>query len=139
MEIISTSGIFYGFYLLNWLVIAHLRFKAFFDRPQLKVLDRSGLRQFHQQLKTNKTWLLSIGYKSPLLSCENLTKCKSFLPPVLRQEFYKSTDSSVFMDESVNLIVFEQWLEKKPKRYFHPKADINAMDERFEQKLSSRK
>ena len=43
------------------------------------------------------------------------------------------------MDESVNLIVFEQWLEKKPKRYFHPKADINAMDERSEQKLSLRK
>ena len=89
--------------------------KALFDRLQLKVFDRSGLRQFHQQLKRNITWLLSIGYESPLLSCENLTKCVSLLAPVLRQELYKSTDSSVSKDGSVNLTVFEQWLEKKLK------------------------
>ena len=51
----------------------------------------------------------------------------------------KSIDSSVFMDRSVNLIVFVQWLEKKLKQYFKPIADIIAVDERFEQKLSSKK
>ena len=144
VEVIDTSGIFYATALKclkrdcgNPLVIARLRFKALFDRPQLKVFDRSGLRQFHQQLKTNNTWLLSIGYESPPLSHENLTKCVSLLPPVLPQGFYKSTDFSVFTDGSVNLI--EQWLENKLTRYFNPKADIIEADERFVQKLLSRK
>ena len=69
---------------------------------------------------------------------KTLQNCVSLLPPVLRQEFCKS-DSSVFTVGSVNLIVFEQWLEKKLKRYFNPIADIIAADERFEQKLSSKK
>ena len=43
------------------------------------------------------------------------------------------------MDRSVNLIVFVQWLEKKLKQFFKPIADIIAVDERFEQKLSSKK
>ena len=103
------------------------------------MFDQSGLRQSQQQLKTNNTWLLFIGYESPLLSSENLTKTISLLSPVLRQVFYKSTDSSTLTNESVNLIVFEQWLEKKLKQYFNPIADIIAADERFEQKLSSRK
>ena len=105
VEVIGTSGIFYETALKclksdygNPLVIAHLRFKVLFDRRKLKVFDRSGLRQFYQQLKTNNTWFLSIGYKSPLLSCENLTKFVSLLPPVLRKNFYKSTDSSAFKD-----------------------------------------
>ena len=106
---------------------------------KLKLFDQSGLRQSQQQLKTNNTWLLFIGYESPLLSSENLTKTISLLSPVLRQVFYKSTDSSTLTNESVNLIVFEQWLEKKLKQYFNPIADIIAADERFEQKLSSRK
>ena len=46
-----------------------------------------------------------------------------------------STDSSIFTDGSVNLIVFEQWLEKKLKQYFNPIANIIAADERFEQKF----
>ena len=103
------------------------------------MFDQSGLRQSQQQLKTNNTWLLFIGYESPLLSSEHLTKTISLLSPVLRQVFYKSTDSSTLTNESVNLIVFEQWLEKKLKQYFNPIADIIAADERFEQKLSSRK
>ena len=103
------------------------------------MFDQSGLRQSQQQLKTNNTWLLFIGYESPLLSSENLTKTISLLSPVLRQVFYKSTDSSTLTNESVNLIVFEQWLEKKLKQYFNPIADIIAADEWFEQKLSSRK
>ena len=146
VEVIGTSRIFYATALKclkrdyrNSLVITHLRFKALFDRPQLKVFDRSGLRQFHQQLKTNNTWLLSNGYESPLLSCENLTKCISLLPLFLQQEFYKSTDSSIFTGGSVNLIVFEQWSEKKVKQHFKPTADVIAVDERFEQKLSSKK
>ena len=106
---------------------------------KLKLFDQSGLRQSQQQLKTNNTWLLFIGYESPLLSSENLTKTISLLSPVLRQVFYKSTDSSTLTNESVNLIVFEQWLEKKLKQYFNPIAGIIAADERFEQKLSSRK
>ena len=114
VEVISSSGMFYATALKCLkrdygypLVVAHLRFKALLDRPQLKVFGRSSLRQFHQQLKTNNIWLLSIGYESPLLLRENLTVCVSLLPPVLRQEFYKSTDSSVFTDANVNLIVFE--------------------------------
>ena len=57
----------------------------------------------------------------------------------MRQEFYQSADSRIFKNGSVNLTVFEEWLEKKLKRYFNPTADIIAVDERFEQKLSLRK
>ena len=105
VEVIDTSGIFCATALKclkgddrNPLVIAHLRFKALPDLSQLKVFNRSGLRQFHQQLKTNSTWLLSIGYQSPLHLYESLTKCVSLLPLVLQQEFYKSADSSIFTD-----------------------------------------
>ena len=104
----------------NRVVIGHLRFKALLEHPQLKLLNQIGLRQFHEQSTTNNTWLLSIVYKSPLLS--------SLLPPVLPQEIYKSTEKSVFRDGSVNLIVLEQWLEKKLKRYFNPIADTIAAD-----------
>ena len=135
VEVFGTSGFFFEAALKclkrdygNQVVIAHLRFKALLDHPQLKLLDRIGLRQFHEQLITNNTWLLSIVYKSPLFSFENLTKGLSLLPPVLRQEFYKSTENSVFTVESINLIVFEQWLEKKLKRYFNPIADTIGAD-----------
>ena len=146
MEVIGTSRISYATALKclkrdygNPLFIVNLRFKALFDRPQLKAFDPSCIKQFQQELKINNTWLLSIGYESPLLSCENLTKCVSLLPPVLRQEFYQSADSRIFENGSVNLIVFEEWLEKKLKPYINPTADIIAADERFEQKLSLRK
>ena len=146
MEVNGNSRIFYATALKclkrdyrNPLVTENFRFKALFDRPQLKVFDPSCVRQFQQELKINNTWFLSIGYESPLLSCENLTKCVSLLPPVLRQEFYQPADSRIFKNGSVNLTVFEEWLEKKLKRYFNPTADIIAVDERFEQKLSLRK
>ena len=74
VEVLDTSGIFYATALNclkrdygNPLVIAHLRFKTLFGHTQLKLFDRSGLRQFHEKLKTSNTWLLSIGYELPLL------------------------------------------------------------------------
>ena len=74
VEVLDTSGIFYATALNclkrdygNPLVIAHVRFKTLFGHTQLKLFDRSGLRQFHEKLKTSNTWLLSIGYELPLL------------------------------------------------------------------------
>ena len=145
-DVINTSRIFHAAALKclkrdhgNLLVITYLRFKVLFYHPQLKVFVRKGLREFHQLLKTNNTWLSSISCESSFLSCKNLTKYVSLLPPVLQQEFYKSIDSSVFTDGSVNLIAIDQWLEKKLQQWFNPIADIIVVDEWFEQKLSSRK
>ena len=47
------------------------------------------------------------------------------LPYSLCQEFFKVTRDCNLIDGSVNLIVFENWLEKKLKTYFNPLgADI---------------
>ena len=41
-----------------------------------------------------------------------------------RQEFFKATINSNLIDGSVNLMVFDNWLERKLKTYFNLLADI---------------
>jgi len=40
------------------------------------------------------------------------------------QSFYKYTSNRDLIDGSVNLYVFEKWLEDKLKTFFNPLADI---------------
>ena len=76
----------------------------------------------------NNTWLMSMGYETPLLSSKNLTKALMRLPYNLRQEFFKATKDLNLIDGTLNLIVFENWLERKLKTYFKPFADIIAAE-----------
>ena len=82
------------------------------------------LRRFHQQLKCNNSWLLSMSYKSPVFSSENLTKAIHRLPLHLRNRFYKFTKDNNLTDGSANLLIFEKWLDDQIKVCFNPLADI---------------
>ena len=65
-----------------------------------------------------------MGYKSPIFSNENLTKATHCLPLHLRNRFCKFTEDSNLMDGSVNLLIFEKWLNDQIKVCFNPLADI---------------
>ena len=65
-----------------------------------------------------------MGYKSPIFSSENLTKAIHRLPLHLRNRFYKFTKDSNLIDGSVNLLIFEKWLDDQIKVCFNPLADI---------------
>ena len=65
-----------------------------------------------------------MGYKSPIFSSENLTKAIHCLPLHLRNWFYKFTKDSNLMDGSVNLLIFEKWLDEQMKVCFNPFADV---------------
>ena len=67
---------------------------------------------------------MSVGYKVPIFSSENLTKAIIRLPYQLRQRFYKFTKKSNLIDGRVNLVTFEKWLENQLKTSFNPLADI---------------
>ena len=82
IEAIGKSGRFYATALKtlkrdfgNPLLVSHAKLKLLFDQPQIKGVDRMSLRRFHQHLKINNTWLLSLGYDTPILSNE---KFKSY-------------------------------------------------------------
>ena len=89
------------------------------DKPQIKPNDCAALRGFHQQIKLNLTWLLSLGYETPLYSYHMVTRALLRLPYVLRKEFYKLTKDSSLIDGSLNLIMCERWLEKQLKAFFN--------------------
>ena len=72
---------------------------------------------------------MSMGYETAMLSRESLTKALMRLPYILRQEFFKATRDWNLIDGSVNLIVFENWLERKLNIYFNPLADIIAVED----------
>ena len=117
-EAIGCNKIFYATALKtlkrdfgNPLIVAHSRLRSVFHKAQIKANDKVGLIQFHQQLKCNNSRLLPMGYKSPIFSSENLTKAILRLPLHLRSQFYKFTIESNLMDGSVNLLVFETWLD----------------------------
>ena len=67
---------------------------------------------------------MSVSYKVPIFSSENLTKAIIRLPYQLRQRFYKFTKKSNLIDGRVNLVNFEKWLEEQLKTSFNPLADI---------------
>ena len=131
VEAIGFNKIFYATALktlkrdfVNPLKVAHSRICSVFDKPQIKANEKVGLRQFHQQLKCSNSWVLSMGYKSPIFSSENLTKAILCLPSHLRNQFYKFTKDSNLMDGSVNLLVIDTWLDDQIKVCFNALADI---------------
>ena len=87
IEAVRTCGLFYASSLKilkrefgNTLQVAHLSLKSMFNRPQIKPNERSALREFHQQIKLNITWLSSLGYKTPLYLYDSVTKAILRLP-----------------------------------------------------------
>ena len=72
---------------------------------------------------------MSMGYETPLLSSESITNVLIRLPYNLRQKFFKATRDCNLIDGRVNLIVFENWLERKLKTYFNPLAHIIAAED----------
>ena len=120
IETIVNTGRFYAIALKTLkrdfgkpLLISHAKRKLLFDQAQIKSVDRISLRRFHQQLKINNAWLLSMGYFTPILSNDNLTKAIIQLPSVLHRDFFNATKNSSMLDGSVNLITLENWLDKK--------------------------
>ena len=87
------------------------------NKPQIKANDRSALQEFHQQIKPNITWLSFLGYITSLYSYNSMTKAILRLPFHLRKEFYKHTKDASLKDGTLNLIMFESWLDKQLKVY----------------------
>ena len=67
-----------------------------------------------------------MGYEDPLLFSESITKALMLLPYNLRQYLFKATRDCNLIDGRVNLIVLENWLERKLRAYFSPLSDIIA-------------
>ena len=82
---IGSNGMFYVTALKtrdfgNLLLVAHRCLPQLFNRNPISNNNKVSLRQFHQKLKQKNMWLLSIGYETPLLSYENLSKAIATLP-----------------------------------------------------------
>ena len=95
VESISSNEVFYATALKslkrdfgNAALVSHLKIKALLDQLQLKSNNKTGLRHYHQQIKTTNTWLMSMGYQSPILLYENLSQTVARLPPYLRTQFF---------------------------------------------------
>ena len=88
------------------------------------------MRQFHQELKQNKTWLLSVGYETSLLSNENLSQSIATSPHNLRQDLFKATRNSNLLDGSINLICLADRLEGHLRTYFNPLPEIAAFQDK---------
>ena len=82
--------------------------KMLFGKPHINGRNRIALREYHQQLKVNHTSLIQIGYKTLLLSSDNLTKALMHLPFNLQQDFLKATKDSNLNDGSINLFVIKK-------------------------------
>ena len=136
IEAVGTCGLFYASALKklkrefgNTLLVSHLRLKSMFNKPQIKANDRSALREFHQQIKLNITWLSSLGYITPLYSYDSVTKAILCLPFHFRKKFYKHTKDASLTDGTLNLIMFESWLDRQLKVYFNPLVTVVATQE----------
>ena len=146
IETIGNTGRFYATALKtlkrdfgNPLLILHAKLKLLFDQSQIKSTDRISLQRFHQH-KINNAWLLSMGYCTPILINDNLTKAIIRLPSFLRRDFFKATKNSNMLDGSLNLITLENWLDKKLKSLFNPLAHIisNEEDKQKEKRFSQK-
>ena len=58
-----------------------------------------------------------------------MTKAILRLPFHLRKEFYKHTKDASLTDGTLNLIMFESWLDKQLKVYFNPLVEVVAIQE----------
>ena len=79
----------------NPLLVATFRMKTLFDKPHINGRDRIALREYHQQVKMNNIWLISMGYETPLLSSDNLTKALMRLPLNLQQYFLRLPETVI--------------------------------------------
>lgn len=84
---IGTSGLFYKTTLKSLkrdfgdqLVVSDFKMKLILDKLQIKGSDRSALRQFQQELKSNNSWLTSMGCHSTLASSKHVTKAVQRIP-----------------------------------------------------------
>ena len=105
VQSIGSNGLFYASALKslksnfgNPLLVATFRMKTLFDKPHINGRDRIALREYHQQLKMNNIWLISMGYETLLLSSDNLTKALIRLPLNLQQYFFKATRDRNLID-----------------------------------------
>ena len=127
VEAIGHNGIFYATALKslkrdfgNPAIVSHLKIQSLLDQPQSKPNDNIGLRHYHQQIKITNTWLSSVGYNTPIISYENLSKAVARLHNYLRIQFFKATCDYDLTDGTINLLSFEIWLEKRVKDLFNP-------------------
>ena len=74
--------------------------------------------------------MCSIGYKTPLLSGENIAKALIFLLQNIHNDFYKATKKSNFIDGRINLIALEHWLDSRVQNNFNLWANIVASHEK---------
>ncbi|XP_066916601.1 uncharacterized protein [Clytia hemisphaerica] len=128
IESIGTNSIFYATALKalkrdygNPYVIAHLKLKEMFDRPQITITDHEGLRNFYQQLKTAMAWFESIGnssYNNP----ETVAKAVSIIPIQHKFRFFNRYGND--QPKLTDLYVFVNWLECIVKELFNPIAMI---------------
>ena len=139
IEAVGTCGLFYASALKtlkrefgNTLLVAHLSLKPMFNKPQIKPNDRSALLEFHQQIKLNISWLPSLGYKTSIYSYYSVTKAILSLPFHLRKEFNKHTKNASLTDGTLNLIMFESWLDTQLKVYFNPLVKVVATQQRYQ-------
>ena len=98
VQSIGSNGLFYASALKSFrnpLLVATFRMKTLFDKPHINGRDRIALREYHQQLKMSNTWLISMGYETPLLSSDNLTKALMRLPLNSQQDFLRLRETVI--------------------------------------------
>ena len=95
VEAIGHNGIFYTTALKslkrdldNPVIVSHLKIQFLLEQPQIKPNNKVILRHCHQQVKITNIWLLSMGYKTLIISYENLIKTVAHLSNYLRTQFF---------------------------------------------------
>ena len=136
VEAIGHNGIFYATALKslkrdfgNPVIVSHLKIQSLLDQQQIKPNDKIGLRHYHQQVKITSTWLLFIGYKTPIISYEKLSKAVALLPNYFRTQFLKATCDCDLTDGTINPLSFKVWLEKRVKDLFNPLAETISLQD----------
>ena len=70
-----------------------------------------------------------MGYNTPIISYENLSKAVARLPNNLRTQFFKATCDYDLTDGTISLLLFEVWLEKRVKDLFNPLVEIISLQD----------
>ena len=70
-----------------------------------------------------------MGYQNPILSHESLSKAAACLLHYLHTQFFRATRDCNLTDGTINLLSFEDWLEKRVKNRFNSLAEIIALQE----------
>ena len=81
----------------NCMLVSILKLKSVLDLPQITNENHTGLRTFHQQLKSVIMRLKSMGETSAINLIENTTITTTRLPGYLRSKFYRD-----FKDAKLN-------------------------------------